>query len=138
MSTMEPADRRADGPAVDPHDENHHEEHYRSEHPDRFAAYLKRRMIVFAVAYVGYVCAYLVRNNFKLTSKLLRDQNGWDNVQIGLILTAFTLTYGFAKFFMGMVADRLSLRRVFAGPWRSARSSASPSASCTSSGCCSP
>lgn len=90
-------------------------ERFKQQHPETFARYLRRRGVVFAVAYIGYVCAYLVRNNFKLTSKLLRDQNGWDNVGIGLILTAFTLTYGFAKFFMGMVADRVSLRRIFAG-----------------------
>lgn len=96
-------------------DENRHSERYRRENPEKFAQYLKRRTMVFVVAYVGYTCAYLVRNNFKLTSQLIRDENGWDNVQIGLILTAFTLTYGFAKFFMGMVVDRVSLRRIFAG-----------------------
>lgn len=116
MSTQEPTGYELDDLDLDPaDDENQHSERYKQEHPQKFAEYLKRRMVVFAVAYVGYVCAYLVRNNFKLTSKILRDENGWDNVQIGLILTAFTLTYGFAKFFMGMVVDRLSLRRVFAG-----------------------
>lgn len=70
--------------------------------------------MVFAVAYVGYVCAYLVRNNFKLTSEELRLANGWSLTQVGLILTAFTITYGFGKFFMGMVVDRTSLRKTFA------------------------
>lgn len=96
-------------------DENDHSARYRAAHPDRFSDYLRRRMVVFAVAYFGYVCAYLVRNNFKLTSKILRDENNWDNISVGLILTAFTITYGFAKFFMGMLGDRLSLRKIFAG-----------------------
>lgn len=90
-------------------------EEYRAEHPQKFAHYLARRKVVFLVAYVGYVCAYFVRNNFKLQSENIRIENGWELTQIGLILTAFTITYGFAKFFMGAVADRVSLRRIFAG-----------------------
>lgn len=70
--------------------------------------------MVFFVAYVGYVCAYLVRNNFKLTSEALRIANGWSLTQVGFILTAFTVTYGFGKFIMGMVVDRTSLRKTFA------------------------
>lgn len=80
-----------------------------------FAKYMKRRWVVFAVAYFGYVCAYLVRNNFKLQSEAIRLENGWELTSIGFILTAFTLTYGFAKFFMGILSDRVSLRRIFAG-----------------------
>lgn len=89
-------------------------EPFRKAHPETFARYLSRRKTVFFVAYVGYVCAYLVRNNFKLTSEELRLANDWSLTQIGLILTAFTITYGFGKFFMGMVVDRTSLRKTFA------------------------
>jgi OPA family glycerol-3-phosphate transporter-like MFS transporter len=88
---------------------------YRQTQPERFARYLARRKVVFLVAYVGYVCAYFVRNNFKLQSESIRIENGWELTQVGLILTAFTITYGFAKFFMGAVSDRVSLRRIFAG-----------------------
>lgn len=96
-------------------DENAYSERYRAANPAKFTQYLARRKIVFLVAYFGYVCAYMVRNNFKLQSETIRLENGWELTQIGLILTAFTITYGFAKFFMGMVADRVSLRRIFAG-----------------------
>lgn len=89
-------------------------EAFRRQHPETFARYLARRKMVFFVAYVGYVCAYLVRNNFKLTSEALRIANGWSLTQVGLILTAFTVTYGFGKFIMGMVVDRTSLRKTFA------------------------
>lgn len=88
---------------------------YRSAHPERFRSYLSRRKVVFLVAYVGYVCAYFVRNNFKLQSESIRLENGWSLTQVGIILTAFTITYGFAKFGMGAVADRVSLRKIFAG-----------------------
>ncbi len=78
-------------------------EEFRQRHPETFARYLARRKMVFFVAYAGYVCAYLVRNNFKLTSEALRLANGWSLTQVGLILTAFTVTYGFGKFIMGML-----------------------------------
>ncbi|MCW5549281.1 MAG: MFS transporter [Opitutaceae bacterium] len=87
---------------------------FRRQHPETFACYLARRKMVFFVAYVGYVCAYLVRNNFKLTSEALRLENGWSLTQVGMVLTAFTITYGFGKFVMGMVVDRTSLRKTFA------------------------
>lgn len=102
-----------DPASTDPHGRDTSEE-FRREHPETFARYLARRKIVFAVAYVGYVCAYLVRNNFKLTSELMRVENGWSLTQVGIVLTAFTITYGFGKFFMGMVVDRTSLRKTFA------------------------
>ena len=95
--------------------EEQYAQQYAAREPERFSTYLKRRRIVFLVAYFGYVCAYLVRNNFKLQSEAIRLENGWELTQVGLILTAFTITYGFAKFFMGAVADRVSLRRIFAG-----------------------
>lgn len=89
-------------------------EAFRRRHPETFARYLARRRMVFLVAYVGYVCAYLVRNNFKLTSEALRLAHGWTLTEVGLVLTAFTVTYGFGKFIMGMVVDRTSLRKTFA------------------------
>lgn len=106
-------------PGVAPADDDQHSKDsaraFAEQHPTTFRAYLARRKVVFLVAYVGYVCAYLVRNNFKLTSEQLRLDNGWSLTQIGLVLTAFTITYGFGKFFMGMVVDRTSLRKTFAG-----------------------
>ena len=104
-----------EGAGVAPEGEAAYAERYRRANPVGFTQYLARRKVVFLVAYVGYVCAYLVRNNFKLQSEAIRLENGWELTQVGLILTAFTVTYGFAKFFMGMVGDRLSLRRIFAG-----------------------
>lgn len=91
------------------------QERFEAENPQTFRKYLSRRTTVFIVAYVGYVCAYLVRNNFKLTSEEMRLANDWSLTQVGLVLTMFTITYGFGKFFMGMLVDRVSLRKIFAG-----------------------
>lgn len=79
-----------------------------------FGEYLARRKIVFLVTYFGYISCYLVRNNFKLLSEEMRIANDWTLTQVGFILTAFTITYGLGKFFMGLVVDQFKLNRVFA------------------------
>lgn len=98
--------------------ERTHEEaeaRFKAEHPAEYKEYIKRHWVVFLVAYFGYVCAYLVRNNFKLTSETIRLENDWSLTQVGLILTGFTISYGIGKFVMGMLVDNVSLRKAFAG-----------------------
>ena len=91
------------------------EARYKEAYPKEFKEYIKRKWVVFAVAYFGYVCAYLVRNNFKLSSEQIRIDNDWSLIQVGMILTGFTISYGIGKFVMGMVVDNISLRKAFAG-----------------------
>lgn len=88
---------------------------YEQAHPEKFHRFLIRQRSVFIVAFVGYISAYLVRNNFKLMSKDMIDLYGWDKLNVSFLLTCFTITYGLGKFFMGMLADRISLRKLFAG-----------------------
>lgn len=83
--------------------------------PETFAAFLKRQKMVFLVAFLGYVCAYLVRNNFKLMSKTIMVTNGWNKEDIAMLLSCLTVSYGLAKFYMGALGDRVSLRKLFAG-----------------------
>lgn len=80
-----------------------------------FRQFLRRQRTILAVAFVGYVCAYLVRNNFKLMSHDMIAQYGWDKMNVAVLLTCFTVTYGFGKFFMGVLADRMSLKNLFGG-----------------------
>ncbi len=82
---------------------------------ETFHQFLRRQRTILAVAFVGYVCAYLVRNNFKLMSHDMIDQYGWDKLNVAALLTCFTVTYGFGKFFMGALADRVSLKNLFGG-----------------------
>ncbi len=83
--------------------------------PEKFKEFLFRQKVILLVAFVGYVCAYLVRNNFKLMSKEMIEVYGWDKMNVAFLLTCFTVTYGFGKFFMGVVSDRVSLRKLFGG-----------------------
>ncbi|GGI13112.1 putative glycerol-3-phosphate transporter [Galliscardovia ingluviei] len=92
-----------------------HKTPYQIEHAKAFAQFLWRQKVILAVAFVGYVCAYLVRNNFKLMSKSMIDVYGWNKLNVATLLTCFAVTYGIGKFVMGALADRVSLRKLFGG-----------------------
>lgn len=88
---------------------------YQKSNPEKFATFLKRQKMVFVVAFIGYVCAYLVRNNFKLMSKVIMVTNDWSKQDISMLLSCLTISYGLAKFFMGALGDKVSLRKLYAG-----------------------
>ena len=74
------------------------------------ASYERRRTEVFWLTFVGYVACYFVRNNTAVASGLLVLEEGWTPLDVGVVLTGFTVTYGLAKLVMGVVVDRSSLR----------------------------
>ena len=74
---------------------------YPQREPEKFSTFLKRQKMIFIVAFLGYVCAYLVRNNFKLMSKSIMITNGWEKADIAMLLSCLTISYGLAKFYMG-------------------------------------
>lgn len=86
---------------------------YAQREPEKFMTFLKRQKMIFIVAFLGYVCAYLVRNNFKLMSKSIMVTNGWDKADIAMLLSCLTISYGLAKFYMGALGDRVDLRKLF-------------------------
>lgn len=89
-------------------------DNYEKVNPEKFSQFLRRQKTVFLIAFFGYVCAYLVRNNFKLMSSSIMLTNGWDKSQIATLLSCLTVSYGLAKFYMGALGDRVSLRKLFA------------------------
>lgn len=72
--------------------------------------YLADRRIVFCVAYFGYAVCYLVRNNFRLASSQLGSDLELTTVEIGVILSFFSVSYGCGKLVMGILVDRTSMR----------------------------
>lgn len=88
---------------------------YQRSNPEKFAMFLKRQKMVFVVAFIGYVCAYLVRNNFKLMSKVIMVTNNWTKQDISMLLSCLTVSYGLAKFYMGALGDKVNLRKLYAG-----------------------
>lgn len=87
---------------------------YMQREPEKFSTFLKRQKMIFIVAFLGYVCAYLVRNNFKLMSKSIMVTNGWEKADIAMLLSCLTISYGLAKFYMGALGDKVSIRQLFA------------------------
>lgn len=81
--------------------------------PEKFTAFLKRQKMIFIVAFLGYVCSYLVRNNLKLMSKSIMVANEWTKDDIAMLLSCLTVSYGLAKFYMGALGDKVSLRKLF-------------------------
>ncbi|MCM0650152.1 MFS transporter [Clostridium swellfunianum] len=88
---------------------------YQRSNPEKFATFLKRQRMVFVVAFIGYICAYLVRNNFKLMSKVIMVTNNWTKQDISALLSCLTISYGLSKFFMGALGDKVNLRKLYAG-----------------------
>lgn len=79
-----------------------------------FNEFASRRLTVVIVAYLGYAACYLVRNNLSVVSEIMTRELGWTAVQIGSILTGFTVSYGIGKLLMGIAVDHLRLRYAFA------------------------
>ncbi len=75
-----------------------------------FTEYLRDRWTVFFIAYFGYAICYCVRNNFKLTSSYMSAEHGISAIEVGTILTAFTVAYGLGKLLMGILIDRTSMK----------------------------
>jgi OPA family glycerol-3-phosphate transporter-like MFS transporter len=71
--------------------------------------YKKLRWQVFAGILIGYVSFYLIRNNFSIAMPHLL-QEGFTKTQLGIILTAIPIAYGFSKFFMAIISDRSNPR----------------------------
>lgn len=71
--------------------------------------YKKIRFQVFIGILAGYICFYLVRNNFALAIPHLLEE-GFTKTQLGMVPSAIALAYGFSKFLMAIVSDRSNPR----------------------------
>lgn len=60
--------------------------------PEKFATFLKHKKMIFIVVFLGYVCAYLVCNNFKLMSKSIMVTNGWEKADFLVRNSVFLLS----------------------------------------------
>ncbi|MBI2981091.1 MAG: MFS transporter, partial [Deltaproteobacteria bacterium] len=58
----------------------------------------------------GYALFYFVRKNFSMAMPVFLKELGYTKTDIGWVLTAFSIVYGFAKFFNGVLADRANPR----------------------------
>ncbi|MDR0788637.1 MAG: MFS transporter [Bifidobacteriaceae bacterium] len=68
--------------------------------------YFQRKVGVFISLYLAYAGYYIIRADFKIASPYLIEQFGFTKTDIGGILAAYAIVYGFAKFFMGALCDK--------------------------------
>jgi MFS transporter, OPA family, glycerol-3-phosphate transporter len=72
-------------------------------------AYKKLRMQVFLGIFIGYAGYYLVRKNFSMVMPDLIER-GYTKADLGVALSAISISYGVSKFVMGTVSDRSNAR----------------------------
>lgn len=74
------------------------------------AAYKYWRMRIFYSTYVGYVFFYFSRKCFTFSMPALIEQLHFSKTDLGLLGSILYLTYGFSKFFSGILSDRSNPR----------------------------
>ena len=72
-------------------------------------AYRKLRMQVFLGIFIGYAGYYLVRKNFSMVMPDLVEK-GFTKADLGVALSAISISYGLSKFLMATVSDRSNAR----------------------------
>lgn len=73
------------------------------------AEYKKLRFQVFMGIFIGYAAYYLLRKNFSIAMPYLVEE-GFSKGELGLALSAISISYGISKFVMGTVSDRSNAR----------------------------
>jgi OPA family glycerol-3-phosphate transporter-like MFS transporter len=72
-------------------------------------AYKQLRLKVFLGIFIGYAGYYLVRKNFSMVVPDLIEQ-GFTKSDLGVAMSAISISYGISKFIMGTVSDRSNAR----------------------------
>lgn len=72
-------------------------------------SYKKLRLQVFLGIFIGYAGYYLVRKNFSMAMPHLIEM-GYTKADVGVALSAISISYGISKFLMGTVSDRSNAR----------------------------
>lgn len=76
--------------------------------------YPRWRLRILYSMIVGYAVYYFVRANFSIAMPVLLKELGYTKTDLGLILTLFSVVYGFGKFINGVLADRANARYLMA------------------------
>lgn len=73
------------------------------------ASYKRLRLQVFIGIFIGYAGYYLVRKNFSMVMPDLIAA-GYSKAELGVALSALSISYGISKFVMGTISDRSNAR----------------------------
>ena len=72
--------------------------------------YLKYQLHSLIGVFIGYMCYYIVRNNFVLSTPYLAEKLELSKTQIGLLTSSLLITYGCSKGAMSILADKANPR----------------------------
>jgi OPA family glycerol-3-phosphate transporter-like MFS transporter len=72
--------------------------------------YTRYKWQVFITIFVAYAIFYITRKNLSFAKPYLIEQLGYTKLQVGAIAAGMPLAYGFGKFIMGGVSDKLNPR----------------------------
>ncbi|MFH0798786.1 MAG: MFS transporter [Pseudomonadota bacterium] len=72
--------------------------------------YRKWRIQTMYSMMIGYAIYYFLRKNFSMAMPVFLTELGYTKTDLGLILTLFSVVYGFSKFINGVLADRSNPR----------------------------
>ncbi|MDG6881762.1 G-3-P permease [Phocoenobacter uteri] len=64
--------------------------------------------------FIGYMCYYIVRNNFTFSTPYIQQDLGLSNTQIGFLTSLMLITYGCSKGLMSILADKANPRNFMA------------------------
>ena len=67
--------------------------------------YKKWKIIIITSLIFGYATFYVVRLNFSIAIPIITEDYGFNKTQVGLILSLFSIIYGFGKFIFGYLCD---------------------------------
>ncbi len=74
--------------------------------------YRSWRMRIFFTAWITYMIYYIGRNNYAIAKPFIMDEFGtYSATLMGLVSTAFLLTYAFGQFVNGFLGDKVGARR---------------------------
>ncbi len=71
------------------------------------------RLRMFYSIYLGYMVYYFTRKSLTIASPDLIKNLGFTTVQIGLLITLFSVAYGVSKFISGIISDKNNPRYFF-------------------------
>ncbi len=68
------------------------------------------RIRIMYASIIGYAAFYLVRSNFSMAMTAMGQEFGYDKIQLGWIITMFSVIYGIGKLINGYISDRSDSR----------------------------
>jgi len=72
--------------------------------------YRRWRTRILYTVIIGYATYYLLRQNFSMAIPGMMDEFGYSKIELGWIITMWSIVYGFGKFINGFLSDRSNAR----------------------------